>query len=61
MEEFQAPFAERIELRQIIHESGVPLLRVVIRDGSKCTKLDPAAAHQWGRAMCLWAETVGEK
>jgi hypothetical protein len=63
MDQFEAPFGEQIELRHIIHESGVPLLRVIVRDGGKYSKLDldPATAHQWGRAMCRWAETVGEK
>jgi hypothetical protein len=63
MEQFDAPFGEQIELRQIIHESGVPLLRVIIRDGGKYTKLelDPATAHQWGQAMSRWAQMAGQK
>jgi len=60
MDSIEAPFGEVIELRQIIHESGVPLLRVIIRDGGRYTKveLDPASAHRWGTAMQHWAETV---
>ncbi|ACL71421.1 DUF6967 family protein [Thioalkalivibrio sulfidiphilus] len=63
MEQFEAPFGEQIELRQIIHDSGVPLLRVIIRDGGKYTKLelDPATAHQWGKAMVRWAELAAQK
>jgi hypothetical protein len=60
MDSIEAPFGEVIELRQIIHDSGVPLLRVIIRDGGRYTKveLDPASAHRWGRTMQHWAETV---
>lgn len=63
MDQFTAPFGEEIEIRQIIHDSGVPLLRVIIRDGGKYTKLelDPATAHQWGKVMKTWAESVAEK
>ena len=62
MDQFTAPFGEEIELRQIIHDSGVPLLRVIVRDGIKYTKLelDPATAHRWGRLMQAWAEGVAQ-
>lgn len=62
MDSIEAPFGEVIELRQIIHESGVPLLRVLIRDGGRYTKLelDPATAHRWGQMMTRWAKTVAE-
>ncbi len=62
MDSIEAPFGEVIELRQIIHESGVPLLRVLIRDGGRYTKLelDPATAHRWGQMMARWAKTVAE-
>ena len=60
MDSIEAPFGEVIELRQIIHDSGVPLLRILIRDGGRYTKLelDPATAHRWGQLMALWAQTV---
>lgn len=63
MEQFEGPFGEQVELRQIIHESGIPLLRVIIRDGGKYTRLelDPATAHQWGSAMTRWAELAARK
>lgn len=62
MDQFKAPFGEKIEIRQIIHDSGVPLLRVIVRDGSKFTKieLDPATAHRWGKVMQTWAVGVAE-
>ncbi|WP_018936951.1 hypothetical protein [Thioalkalivibrio sp. ALJ24] len=62
MDSINAPFGEIVELRQILHDSGVPLLRVIIRDGERYTKieLDPATAHRWGKLMTRWAEDVAQ-
>jgi len=62
VEEFVAPFGQELELRQIVHESGVRLLRVIIRDGGRYQyiDLDPATAHRWGKAMCDWAREAAE-
>lgn len=62
MDQFPAPFGQLIELRQIVHESGVKLLRVIIRDGGRyqTLDLDPATAHHWGQLMCDWARAAGE-
>jgi len=58
MKQINAPFGEIIELRQILHESGVRLLRVIIRDGGKYFKveLDPGTAYAWGNCMAQWAQ-----
>lgn len=63
MEQFTAPFGEVIELRQVLHDTGVRLLRVVIRDGDKYTvvELDPASAFQWGDTMRRWAEAYHQE
>lgn len=63
MDSIEAPFGEVIELRQIIHDSGVPLLRVLIRDGGRHTNLDldPATAHRWGGVMVRWARMIAEQ
>ena len=63
MESIDAPFGEVVELRQILHDSGIPLLRIIIRDGERYTKIevDPATAHRWGRMMTRWAETAAEE
>lgn len=60
MDSIQAPYGEVIELRQIIHDTGVPLLRVLVREGERFTRidLDPATAYRWGQQMTTWAETV---
>lgn len=58
MDQFTAPFGQVIELRQILHESGIRLLRVIVRDEGKyySVDLDPATAHQWGKDMVVWAQ-----
>lgn len=57
MEQIATPFGHIIEIRQIFHDSGVRLLRVIIRDGTRyfTLDLDPASAHQWGVQMAEWA------
>lgn len=58
MEQFTAPYGQDIELREIIHDSGVALLRVIVREGGRyqTIDLDPATAYRWGAAMRQWAE-----
>ena len=57
MEQITAPSGQVIELRQVFHETGVRLLRVIIRDGAKyfTVELDAATAHEWGTRMREWA------
>ncbi len=57
LDKFEAPFAKQIELLEVIHEGGVRLLRVRIREGSRFTilDLDPITAARWGGAMADWA------
>ena len=57
MEQITAPSGQVIELRQIFHETGVRLLRVIIRDGVKYSTidLDAATAFYWGTQMRDWA------
>ncbi len=58
METLQTPFDQIIEIRQIIHESGVPLLRLILRDGQRyqLLDLDVATAHALGKTIKIWAE-----
>ena len=57
MEQITAPSGQVIELRQVFHETGARLLRVIIRDGAKyfTVELDAATAHEWGTRMREWA------
>lgn len=63
METLQTPFEQIIEIRQIIHESGVPLLRLILRDGQRyqLLDLDVATAHALGKTLKIWAEETAVK
>lgn len=56
-ERIAAPDGREIRLEEVEFESGMRLLRVLIREGNRFTllDLDPATALQWGRAMTHWA------
>ncbi|WP_367184225.1 hypothetical protein [Acidiferrobacter sp.] len=62
MEQITAPSGQVIELRQVFHETGARLLRVIIRDGAKyfTVELDAATAHDWGARMQDWARASAE-
>jgi hypothetical protein len=53
-----APYGREVRLDGLSFESGMRLLRVVIREGTRITQLDidPATAHAWADAMKAWAE-----
>jgi hypothetical protein len=58
MEQLTAPYGQIIELRQIVHESGVRLLRVIVRDGGHYTTLDldRPPPTPWGKNLMAWAD-----
>jgi hypothetical protein len=53
-----APYGRRIKLDEVVFDSGMTLLRVTIREGSRYTilEIDPASAQSWGALMRDWAE-----
>lgn len=58
LERFQAPWGREITLDNVVHESGMRMLRVTVREGRRFTIFDldaPAAAH-WGSAMTNWSQ-----
>jgi hypothetical protein len=59
LDRFEAPFNKQVELLEVVHDNGVRLLRVRIREGSRFTimDLDPETAKRWGAAMTEWAAT----
>lgn len=59
LETILAPYGREIRLDEIGYESGMRLLRVTIREGSRYTilEIDAATAVQWSRAMSTWAES----
>ncbi len=52
-----APYGREIRLTEIDFESGMRLLRVTIREGSRYTilELDAPTAGRWAEAMSGWA------
>jgi hypothetical protein len=53
-----APYHREVRLDDVRFESGMRLLRIVIREGHRITQLDidPATARTWGAAMLRWSE-----
>ncbi len=52
-----APFRREIVLQDVLHESGMRLLRVRIREGTRFTILDidVPTAEAWASTMQAWA------
>ncbi len=55
-----APYGREVRLDDLRFDSGMRLLRVVIREGTRITQLDidAATAEAWADAMKTWAATV---
>ena len=53
-----APYGRRIRLQDVRFESGMRLLRVIVREGNRITvfELDTATARTWAAAMQDWAQ-----
>lgn len=60
LERFPAPYGREITLDNVLHESGMQLLRITVREGRRFTIFDldaPTAAH-WGSALTGWSEQM---
>ena len=57
VERFEAPFGRKIVLQDVTYESGLKLLRVRIREGTRFTILDidVPTAEVWASRMIEWA------
>lgn len=55
--ELEAPYRRAVKLDHVVFDSGMQMLRVVVREGHRITQLDldPATARAWGAAMVDWA------
>lgn len=53
----EAPYRREVLLQNVLHESGMTLLRVRIREGHRFTILDidAATAEAWAGTMLEWA------
>lgn len=57
-----APYRREVRLERALFDSGMELLRVIVREGHRITQLDldRDTARAWGRAMVDWAERPAE-
>lgn len=57
---FAAPYRREVRLERARFESGMEMLRVIVREGHRITQLDLDAetARGWGEAMVAWAAAV---
>lgn len=55
-----APFRREVVLQDVLHESGMRLLRVRIREGTRFTILDidVPTAETWATTMQSWAKSA---
>jgi hypothetical protein len=58
--EIVAPYGRKIRLDEVAYDSGLTLLRLTIREGSRFTilEIDAATASEWGARMRDWAEAA---
>lgn len=58
LEKFAAPYGREVILEDVLHASGMRMLRIRIREGSRFTimDLDPDTAAHWGSALDDWAK-----
>ena len=58
IEQIDAPYRRQILLQDVAHESGLKLLRIRIREGTRFTILDidAATARKWGERMVEWSD-----
>ena len=55
-----APYRREVRLEHVVFESGMKMLRVVVREGHRITQLDldPETARTWGAAMVDWSQKM---
>jgi hypothetical protein len=53
-----APYGRHIRLQDVRFQSGMRLMRVIIREGNRITvfEIDAATARTWAAAMQDWAQ-----
>lgn len=58
----EAPYRREVRLEEVEFESGMIMLRVIVREGHRITQLDLDAptARAWGAAMVAWADRPQE-
>lgn len=62
LDAFAAPYGRKITLESVQHESGLRMLRMRIREGSRFTvmDIDEDTAMRWSSVMSNWAGDTQE-
>lgn len=62
LDRFDAPWHKQVTLQDVRHESGLRMLRIRIKEGTRFTvmDIDEATAAHWGKAMSDWAQSGGQ-
>jgi len=57
VDDFEAPYGRKLKLEAVDYQSGLRILRLRIREGTRFTilDLDENTARHLGAAMCSWA------
>ncbi len=57
LDEFAAPWNRHVTLQAVRHDSGLRMLRIRIKEGTRFTVLDidEETAARWAGAMAAWA------
>lgn len=57
-----APYRREVRLEEAEFDSGMKMLRVIVREGHRITQLDldRETAEAWGEAMLAWARRPDE-
>lgn len=60
LETITAPYGREIRLDDVAYESGMKLLRVTIREGSRYTilEIDATTATAWAQVMTRWSASI---
>ncbi len=61
--EVELPFGRRAVLKDVAFESGLKMLRLVLREGKRITivDMDPSGAAEVAKHMADWADANGAK
>ncbi len=62
LDSFPAPWNKEVVLQAVLHDSGLRMLRIRIKEGKRFTVMDvdEETAARWGRAMTDWARGGAE-
>ncbi len=61
LDQFDAPYGRQVTLDSVEHESGLRMLRIHIREGSRFTvmDIDEGTAVRWAAVMSTWCRNEG--